>query len=194
MTTGKQSACINKPEGIKSMKRLLLALLLACAAFSLPAGDMKVIQGSMMVYFSPSGGCTEAVVNAIDNAKQNILVQAYSFTSSPIAKALVEAHKRGVVCKVILDKSQRTEKYSEADFLVHAGIATWIDAEHRIAHNKVMVIDGQTVITGSFNFTKSAETGNAENLLVIRSPELAGKYAENWKRHLEHSTVYESSR
>ncbi len=77
---------------------------------------------------------------------------------------------------------------------VNGGSATWIDAEHRIAHNKVMVIDGQTVITGSFNFTKSAETGNAENLLVIRSPELAGKYAENWKKHLEHSTVYESNR
>ena len=176
------------------MKRLLLALLLACAALSLPAGDMKAIQGSMQVYFSPSGGCTDAIVTAIDSARTSILVQAYSFTSSPIAKALVEAHKRGVVCKVILDKSQRTEKYSEADFLVHAGIETWIDAEHRIAHNKVMVIDGQTVITGSFNFTKSAETGNAENLLVIRSPELAGKYAENWKKHQEHSTVYGSSR
>jgi phosphatidylserine/phosphatidylglycerophosphate/cardiolipin synthase-like enzyme len=133
-------------------------------------------------------------VNAIANARESTLVQAYSFTSSLIAKALVEAHKRGVVCKVILDKSQRTEKYSEADFLVHAGIATWNDAEHQIAHNKVMVIDGQIVITGSFNFTKSAETGNAENLLVIRSLELAGKYAENWKQHLEHSTVYESSR
>ena len=176
------------------MKRLLLALLLACAALSLPAGDMKAIQGSMQVYFSPSGGCTDAIVTAIDSARTSILVQAYSFTSSPIAKALVEAHKRGVVCKVILDKSQRTEKYSEADFLVHAGIETWIDAEHRIAHNKVMVIDGHTVITGSFNFTKSAETGNAENLLVIRSPELAGKYAENWKKHQEHSTVYGSSR
>jgi hypothetical protein len=110
---------------------------------------MKAIQGSMQVYFSPAGGCTEAIVTAIDSAKQSILVQAYSFTSSPIAKALVEAHKRGVVCQVILDKSQRTEKYSEADFLVHAGIATWIDAEHRIAHNKVMIIDGQTVITGA---------------------------------------------
>lgn len=123
-----------------------------------------------------------------------ILVQAYSFTSNPIAKALVDAHKRGVACKVILDKSQRTEKYSEADFLVHSGIETWIDAEHRIAHNKVMVIDGRIVITGSFNFTKSAETGNAENLLVIRSPELARKYADNWKKHQEHSRGYESKR
>lgn len=176
------------------MKKLLLALMITSLTFCLPAQEPKDIQGSMQVFFSPSGGCSEAIVNTIANAKDSILVQAYSFTSSPIAKALVEAHKRGVACKVILDRSQRTEKYSEADFLVHSGIDTWIDAEHRIAHNKVMVIDSKIVITGSFNFTKSAETGNAENLLVIRSSELAKKYIANWKKHQEHSERYESNR
>ena len=92
---------------------------------------------------------------------------------------------------MILDKSQRGEKYSSADFVLHAGIPTYIDAKHAIAHNKIMVIDGATVITGSFNFTKAAETSNAENLLVIRSPELAATYAANWKAHLEHSEKYE---
>ena len=66
----------------------------------------------------------------------------FSFTSAPIAKALVDAHKRGVEVQVILDKSQRTEKYSSADFVQHAGIPIWIDAKHAIAHNKIMVIDG----------------------------------------------------
>ena len=117
-------------------------------------------------------------------------MQAYSFTSAPIAKALVDAHKRGVQVQVILDKSQKGEKYSSADFVLHAGIPTFIDAKHAIAHNKIMIIDGQTVITGSFNFTKAAEESNAENLLVIRSPELAAKYAANWKAHAEHSEVY----
>ena len=102
----------------------------------------------------------------------------------------MEAHKRGVKVQVILDKSQRTEKYSSADFLVNMGIPVRIDAQHAIAHNKIMVIDGQTVITGSFNFTKAAEENNAENLLVIRSPELAAKYAANWKVHAEHSEPY----
>jgi phosphatidylserine/phosphatidylglycerophosphate/cardiolipin synthase-like enzyme len=104
---------------------------------------------------------------------------------------LVEAHKRGVDVRVILDKSQRTERYSEADFLVNMGIPTWIDARHAIAHNKIMVIDGATVITGSFNFTKAAEEHNAENMLVIRDKALAGKYAANWQAHLEHSERYE---
>lgn len=143
------------------------------------------------VYFSPKGGCTEAVVKALDAATQTVLVQAYSFTSVPIAKALVNAHKRGVKIEVILDKSQRTEKYSEADFLRSMGIPVSIDARHQIAHNKVMVIDDGIVITGSFNFTKTAEENNAENLLVIRDKALAAKYTANWKTHAEHSEEYQ---
>ena len=88
---------------------------------------------SVQVFFSPKGGCTDAVVRELGNANSIILVQAYSFTSAPIAKALVDAHKRGVDVRVILDKSQRTEKYSSADFLHNMGIPVRIDAKHAIA-------------------------------------------------------------
>jgi phosphatidylserine/phosphatidylglycerophosphate/cardiolipin synthase-like enzyme len=91
---------------------------------------------------------------------------------------------------VILDKSQRTANYSSADFLNNAGVPTFFDAKHAIAHNKVMILDGATVITGSFNFTKAAETSNAENLLIIQDAELANKYARNWGEHLKHSERY----
>jgi phosphatidylserine/phosphatidylglycerophosphate/cardiolipin synthase-like enzyme len=66
-----------------------------------------------------------------------------------------------------------------------------IDVQHAIAHNKVMIIDGETVITGSFNFTKAAEENNAENLLVIRDKKLAERYERNWQEHERHSEVYE---
>ena len=172
------------------MKHLPLILLLvlflpACQ----PQGPRTL--PPIEVRFSPKGGCTEAVVRELDAAKSTILVQAYSFTSAPIAKALVDARERGVDVRVVLDQSQRGEKYSSADFVQHAGIPVWIDAKHAIAHNKVMVIDDATVITGSFNFTKSAEESNAENLLVIRSPELAAQYTANWKAHIAHSEPYE---
>ncbi len=144
----------------------------------------------MAVFFSPKGGCTEAVVRELATAKESVLVQAYSFTSAPIAKALVEAHRRGVDVKVILDRSQRSEKYSSADFLAHAGIPALIDAKHAIAHNKAMVIEGRVVITGGFNFTKQAEESNAENLLVIRDRAIAERYAENRREHAEHSERY----
>jgi len=174
---------------MKRFAPLFLALsLLLCAqpAHSQAPQTLPPIQ----IYFSPKGGCTEAVVKEINAAKASILVQAYSFTSAPIAKALVDAHKRGVQVQVILDKSQRGDKYTSADFVLHAGIPTLIDAKHAIAHNKIMIIDGQTVITGSFNFTKAAEEQNAENLLVIRDRAIAGKYTANWQAHLAHSEVY----
>jgi phosphatidylserine/phosphatidylglycerophosphate/cardiolipin synthase-like enzyme len=142
------------------------------------------------VHFSPQGGCTEAIVREIEAARSSILIQAYSFTSAPIAKAVVEAYKRGVHVEVILDSSHKTAEYSSADFLHHAGIPVLIDSEHAIAHNKIMIIDGQVVITGSFNFTKQAEQSNAENLLVIRDKILADQYAANSKLHAEHSEEY----
>ena len=142
------------------------------------------------VCFSPRGNCTALAVDTLASAKQTVLVQAYSFTSTPIAQALIDAKKRGVQVQVILDKSQRTEHYSAADFLLHAGIPVSIDATHAIAHNKVMVIDDQTVITGSFNFTKAAEEHNAENLLVLHDRTLAAEYATNWQRHQAHSESY----
>jgi phosphatidylserine/phosphatidylglycerophosphate/cardiolipin synthase-like enzyme len=142
------------------------------------------------VCFTPAGNCTDLMVNAVGGAKTSILVQAYSFTSAPIAKALLDAHKRGVQVQVILDKSQRTEKYSSADFLANQGVPTLIDANHAISHNKVMVIDGETVLTGSFNFTKAAQEKNAENLLIIRYPVLAAQYTQNWEAHRQHSQLY----
>lgn len=145
---------------------------------------------SIHVYFSPDGGCTEAINKVLDQARQEILVQAYSFTSAPIAKALLEAHKRGVKVQVILDKSQKTQKYSSATFLTNSGIPTYIDAKHAIAHNKIMIIDKETVITGSFNFTKAAEEKNAENVLIIKNKALAKVYLENWEKHREHSEPY----
>jgi phosphatidylserine/phosphatidylglycerophosphate/cardiolipin synthase-like enzyme len=172
------------------MNRLLplvfLAIFFAQASSPL-AGE---INSRVAVFFSPKGGCTQAVVEELGKAHETVVVQAYSFTSAPIAKALVEAHQRGVRVEVLLDKSQRTERYSSATFLSHAGIATFIDGRHAIAHNKVMVIDAQTVLTGSFNFTKAAEEKNAENLLVLRGKELAAKYTANWREHRQHSEPY----
>jgi len=147
-------------------------------------------QPAWEVCFTPGGECTKAIVTALENAKSSVLGQAYTFTSAPIAKALVEAARRGVKVEVILDKSQVSDRYSSADFLARAGIPVRIDAAHAIAHNKVMVIDGQTVITGSFNFTRAAQEKNAENLLVIHDPAMAARYAENWQVHAAHSEAY----
>ena len=176
-----------KPLSLLLGAALLFALAYGLGRYNSPSlGYNPPIQ----VYFSPNGGCTDAIIKEIDNAKFEILVQAYSFTSAPIAKALLEAHRRGVKVEIILDKSQKTQDYSSATFLANNRIPTFIDSVHAIAHNKIMIIDGKTLITGSFNFTKAAESKNAENLLIIKSEELVKLYTENWKNHKEHSEPY----
>jgi phosphatidylserine/phosphatidylglycerophosphate/cardiolipin synthase-like enzyme len=169
---------------------VILFVVLLIALQSGYATDLTLNDSPTQICFSPNGGCTETIVNQIEAAKSEILVQAYSFTSAPIAKALISAHKRGVKVEAILDKSQKSERYTSATFLKNAGVPTYIDDKHAIAHNKIMIIDQETVITGSFNFTKAAEEKNAENVLVIRSKELAKIYMENWNKHKEHSTMY----
>ncbi len=144
------------------------------------------------VCFSPEGGCTKVVVDALDQAKSSILVQAYSFTSEPIAEALIKARQRGLKVEAILDRSQVRAKNGQVKPLVEAGVPVSIDASHSIAHNKVMVIDGATVITGSFNFSTNAAIYNAENLLIINDPSMATQYAANWQKHRGHSEPYET--
>lgn len=173
---------------LRSELQLLAFIGFLTAAPVIAAPDVQVC-------FTPEYGsaptCTQDIVNAIGSAQHSILMQAYSFTSAPIAKALVEAHRRGVVVKAILDKSANTQHYSAATFLEHMGVPVSIDSQHAIAHNKVIVIDDTTVITASFNFTKAAEEHNAENLLIIHDPALAAHYVENWNKHHAHSEPYQ---
>ena len=143
------------------------------------------------VAFSPDGQGQALIVHAIQEARHEILVQAYGFTNKAILKALVEAHKRGVTVKVILDKSNQSRRYSGATYVSNAGIPVWIDYRPAIAHNKVMIMDQRNVITGSFNFTKSAQTRNAENVLYIQNAlSLAAAYVKNWEWRLSLSRVY----
>ena len=183
-----------------AMKKRILWIIVSLSFFLFPlhqisyATDLTLNNTPTQVCFSPNGGCTESIVSQIDKAKSEILVQAFSFTSAPIAKALVNAHKRGIKVEAILDKSQKSERYTSATFISNVGIPTYIDSKHAIAHNKIMIIDRETVITGSFNFTKAAEEKNAENLLIIKNEDLAKVYIENWYKHKEHSELYGGER
>lgn len=154
--------------------------------------DLSEIMGAsgrnIVVYFSPRGGCTEAIVAAIKLAKEKIRVQAYAFTSQPIAKALIEAKQAGRDVSVIIDSDQRNARSNQAERCRQAGITILYDGSHLIAHNKVVIIDDTTVVTGSFNFSAAAES-NAENILVINNASIAKKYAAQWEDHKAHSIV-----
>ncbi len=181
---------------MRSNQRALLLLLVVAAAAGTgfwAAWEIQPRQQEVTVcavHFSPRGGCTDEACKRLQGAKREVLVQAYSFTSKPITQALVNAYRRGVKVDVVLDKSQLSERHSTIGLLAQAGVPIEIDAAHAIAHNKVMVIDGEEVLTGSFNFTEAAEDRNAENLLVIRDNALAVQYARNWQAHRLHAKPY----
>jgi len=143
---------------------------------------------SVSVHFSPKGGCGERVVEALDSARHSIRVMAYSFTYDPIVKALMDAHDRGVDVELLFDKSNETELRSDMPRCIEKGMKVLVDAEHAIAHNKVMIIDQKVVVTGSFNFTRQAEDANAENLLILRhQPELVQRFLQYFENHKVHS-------
>lgn len=137
------------------------------------------------VHFSPRGGTAQADVDEIARAKKSIRVFAYSFTSQPIADALVAARLRSVDVQMVVDPvAVATGKGNQC---IKAGIPVWVDHQHAIMHDKVLIIDQQTVATGSFNFSVQAEQSNAENSIVIECPALAAVYLKNWSEHQSHS-------
>ncbi len=149
---------------------------------SAPRAQEIVIQSKVVVAFSPNGQATNVIVDAIHHARSQILVQAYSFTSKPILSALARAKERGVDVEVIADKSNDNGKYSGAAYMDHHGVPVWIDDSVHIAHNKVMIFDRKSVLTGSFNFSAAAQKDNAENILLVEnSPELAAAYIRDWE-------------
>lgn len=140
--------------------------------------------------FTPESHCTPQIIESINAARTSLYVQAYSFTSAPIANALVLAKERGVDVRVILDKSQLTARGSPLPALLEAQIPLFIDQISGIAHNKVMIIDDALVLTGSFNFTNAADTRNAENILWLYDVEMARLYKTNWERREKHAKAY----
>lgn len=142
--------------------------------------------------FVPDGAsCESLLVDSINRTRHSLLIQAYSFTSKPIAEAVLKAHKRKVDVRVIVDKSQVKEKYTSAMFLRHAGIPVMVDTAPAIAHNKVMIFDQQAVFTGSFNFTRSAQERNAENgILITGDKAITRVYTNNWATRAKVSSPY----
>jgi len=137
---------------------------------------------AVSVCFTPNKQCQMQIISEINKAKASILVQAYSFTDRDIAQALVTAAQRGVQVQVLLDKSNRNDKRSAKDIITQNNLPLRFDAPQGIAHNKIMIIDAASIISGSYNFSAAAYTRNTENLLVLNSPDLAKEYSQNWQK------------
>lgn len=160
----------------------LCLLLVGCPYLSGTPANLSP-SGSFEVGFSPHGESLAIILKAIDGARVSILVAAYSFTSKPIAAALLEARKRGVDVRVTADAKSSDGRYSAVTFLANQGVPVRTNSRYAIFHHKFMVIDGKHLETGSFNYSAAAAGKNAENVLLLRdTPEIARIYAAEWER------------
>jgi len=136
-------------------------------------------------YFSPKGGCAERIIYWINRANTSVHVLIYSFTLPNIAEALIDAKNRGVDVKIVFEKEQISQ-YSQYFRLASAGISVRNDTNPDYMHNKVAIIDGVIVMTGSYNWSSSAENSNNENLIIIKSADVAREYETVFYRIWEH--------
>lgn len=135
------------------------------------------IMPNIEVGFSPDGSSLPLVLKTINSAHSSLCVAAYSFTSKPIAEAIYSAHKRGVVVKIVADEKANKDKYSASKYLANHGVDVRLNNDYAIMHNKFIVVDKQTVETGSFNYSQAAVSKNAENVIVLwNNPNIAIKY------------------
>lgn len=151
---------------------------------------------SVQVGFSPEGSARQLVLNTINDAHDSIRMLGYNLTASDITKALIAAKNRGVDVRIILDDKENQNRYSRAalNALVNAGVAVRTTTAYKIHHDKTIITDGQNVETGSFNFTKAAETANSENaLLLLDMPEVARVYLKHWQSRWDKGEVWTST-
>ena len=184
-----------KQKGIY-MRCRLCGLLLALCLFlplGLQASTALPPDASFDVGFSPNGESLNLVLSAIGSARESILVAAYTFTSKPIATALVAAKKRGVQVFVVADKKSNSGQYTAVTFLANMGVSVRLDDHYAIFHNKFMVIDLNTLETGSFNYSASAVSRNAENVFVLwNAPSVAALYGTTWRKLWDESEPLEA--
>lgn len=173
-------------------------LIYALALLPLPGLTTEVpATGTVEVLFTPWDDAEGALLREIDHARKSLHVQAYLVTSRNIARAITMAHERGVRVALLADREMMVRNDNSLVPQLHeAGIAVRLETRYAAAHNKILLIDAEggnpVVITGSYNFSFSAQARNAENLLILRgNPALARAYLKNWQRHHDEALPYD---
>lgn len=190
--------------GSLAMRRVAVAL--ACAlslsahAVNMHRESMDVGMPSIEVGFSPEGSAQQLVEKAINSSRSSIRLSAYSFTSAAVVRALISAKRRGVDVAVIVDYKNnlaegRTDKARAAlNLLVNAGIPTRTISAYPMHHDKFIVVDGESVESGSINYSDAGARRNSENAILIwRRPELAKAYLDHWQSRWSQGVDYRSS-
>ena len=178
---------------------LAFALLLpvGCAVQTASTAAPSTTDGQQIeVGFSPEAGAEALVLKVIGSARQSVRLAGYSFTSPNVVRALVDARKRGVDVKVLVDDRGNRSKASVAamNLIAAANIPIKVIATYAIHHDKYIVVDARHTETGSFNYSQAAARSNSENALVVwNDPKLAADFTAHWDSRWAQGVLVEMS-
>lgn len=144
--------------------------------------QIKIESTPVQVLFAPEDDVAEQLIPLIEKAQKSIRFMAFSFTHDGIGQAVLARAQAGVDVKGIFETRGSETKYSEMYNLQRAGVPVRQDGNPRTFHHKVIILDDQTVITGSFNFSKNANKNNDENLLILTNKNIAALYLQEFTR------------
>jgi len=140
-------------------------------------------QGNIEVYFSPNGGVRNAIIRELEKTHKTVDIAMFMFTDRRLAYELLKLKKKGINIRIVLDGRSSENRFSKSRFFKNKGINVRCDYSHpstkygNIMHNKFAIIDNSVLITGSYNWTASAEELNDENILIIKdAPEIITAY------------------
>ncbi|TGE09636.1 phospholipase D-like domain-containing protein [Hymenobacter fodinae] len=142
------------------------------------------------VYFSPGLACVEAIQGFIQTAHRTLDVCVFTVADDRLTEALLLAHRRGVKLRLLTDNDKVYDQGSDVQQLYAAGVATRTDCTEYHMHHKFAVADGQAVLTGSYNWTRSAAAHNHENLLITQDPTIVGHYAQQFEQLWEQMAIF----
>jgi len=162
----------------RNAKYSILAFLIIVLSITISISTLAKTE----VYFSLSDNPQKAIIENINQAESFINIAMYIFTDKEIALPLVKARERGVKVRLYLDQDQFDYKYSQSRFLLQKGIKTRISSNKYIMHNKFAIIDNRLLLTGSYNWTFSANNRNDENLMVIDDPEIIALFQNQFEK------------
>lgn len=189
---------------MKTALPCLFAFALAAAGAAdaaAPVTELSVVAGTqrefadVRVAFTPGDNIAAIIIEEIRGARSSIQVQAYIFTSTSIANALVSALKRNVKVDIIADATEYENGNAPVLLrLSQAGASIYLNSMHKSSHNKIVIVDADmpraTVITGSYNFTRAAQVQNAENVVVLSgNTTVTQRFYRNWEFHRARSTL-----
>jgi len=156
---------------MKYIRLLTIILILVCGC---------VQEQAQEAFFCPEDNCEDRTILAIGNAESSINAAMYSFTSKEIFEALLKAKEKGIETRIVLDYLQSKSKYSLKDELLENGFEVRVMPSGKTMHNKFVIIDQDLVITGSYNWTKNADTRNKENLVYIFDKKISQEFEEEF--------------